>query len=212
MVHACGIRANGTAWCWGENRYGALGNNTVPGSEWGNVSTRPTQVVNDAGGAGWSDWVQIEANEHTCGRRSNGTIWCWGVHGGGLTLWSNTGRPAQVPNSAGGAGWTDWTHLTAGGNGGGCGIRANGTAWCWGLNSQGSLGDGTTDDSGEPVQVLNDTGGTGWNDWVSITLGQSSTTCGVRADASGWCWGQNQNYQVGDGTNIDRLLPTRITP
>ena len=35
-----------------------------------------------------------------------------------------------------------------------CGIRGDGTAWCWGSNGYGELGDGTTTDSATPVQVL----------------------------------------------------------
>ncbi len=201
-THSCGVRSNGTAWCWGEQDGGALGNDYIA-SGLGDRQLRPVQVVNSAGGPGWTDWVQIS---DTCGLRANGTAWCWGAATGGLA-YSDSGRPVQVPNSAGGPGWTDWIYIHRN-----CGLRANGTAWCWGNNGVGQYGIGVTgNETLNPQQVLNDTGGAGWNDWISIAPeGFYTGNCGVRADGSGWCWGGGDRYQLGNGSTSDRYSPTRV--
>jgi alpha-tubulin suppressor-like RCC1 family protein len=82
------------------------------------------------------------------------------------------------------------------GQGHGCGIRSSsatgGELWCWGRNTDGELGqgDGAGGQLRSPVRV-----GTA-NDWVDVDCGQG-TTCGVRADGSLWCWGDNDWGQVG---------------
>ena len=69
--HSCGIRAPGTLWCWGRNRRGQLGHDAGVGTD--DVNAGPAQV----GSA--SDWLSIgRGDEHTCGLRAPGTLWCWG--------------------------------------------------------------------------------------------------------------------------------------
>lgn len=83
-----------------------------------------------------------------------------------------------------------------------CGIRNNATLWCWGLNSQGQLGDGTTTSSGSPVQV-----GT-HADWQQIAPAYRHT-CGIRAGQM-WCWGLGSNGELGDGLSTSSLTPVRV--
>lgn len=257
---ACGIRANGTLWCWGAASAGNLGNNQSTTD-----ALRPVQVVNDSGGAGWSDWVDLTYN---CGIRTNGEAWCWGSDWGGhlgaggpgdtprpVRVQTNTGpgawsdwksvsasgdmmcglrrngtawcwgawggcvgnggcgtysRPVQVQTDTGPGSWSDWVQIN-GGWGGGCGIRANGTAWCWhGSNSSGQIGDNTTTLKYRPTQVLSDTGGAGWTDWVQIDMGLGRS-CGVRANGTAWCWGEADNGYLGVNDSVnDKLVPTQV--
>ena len=208
--YTCGVRANGTAWCWGDATFGKLGNNNATGDV-----SRPVQVLTNTGVGAWTDWLRITiANNTTCGIRSNGTAWCWGVstYGqmGNNTTTGNFPRPVQVHSDSSATGWTDWTSISIGATHT-CGIRSNGTAWCWGTNNRGQLGNNSTTDTTRPVQVLSDTGGAGWTDWASIMAGYGSTTCGVRANGTAWCWGKNDNGEVGDNTSgTDRLVPTWV--
>jgi alpha-tubulin suppressor-like RCC1 family protein len=105
----------------------------------------------------WSDWLNISAGSSTtCGVRSNGTAWCWGGGssgqlGDGTTTTSQT-TPVQVGTSGTSTLWSDWQSVSAGSTI--CGIRSNGTAWCWGFGSSGQRGDGaTTATQTTPVQV-----------------------------------------------------------
>ena len=74
-----------------------------------------------------------------------------------------------------------------------CAVKQDGSLWCWGDNSYGQLGDGTTAPKNTPVQIIS----SGVN---SVSLGDEHT-CAVKTDSSLWCWGRNSSGQLGDGTN-----------
>ena len=81
-------------------------------------------------------------------------------------------------------------------------IQTDGTLWCWGYNSNGQLGDGTTTDRTSPVQIGTDT-------WLRADVGYFHTM-GVKTDGTLWCWGLNSFGQLGDGTIVDKWVPTLI--
>ena len=76
-----------------------------------------------------------------------------------------------------------------------CAILATGSVECWGSNGFGQLGDGTTMDHPVPVSVNGITNAT------SVTVGESAQTCAVLATGAVDCWGNNENGQLGNGTN-----------
>ncbi len=139
--------------------------------------------------------------EHSCAVRSEGGAWCWGRNTYGQIGNGTTGPGPKTPTRVGTS--DDW-HAIAAGGASTCGIRANGTLWCWGLNHRGQLGDGTTKSKSSPIRV-----GTASN-WASVSAGWFDT-CGVRTDGSLWCWGDNSAGQIGDGTTTRRLVPTRLS-
>lgn len=79
----------------------------------------------------------------------------------------------------------------------------DGTLWAWGSNYYGALGDGTTIDRLNPVQIGLD------NNWVNIASGPGHTL-GIKSDGTLWAWGYNENGQLGDGTNLIRITPVQI--
>ena len=85
-----------------------------------------------------------------------------------------------------------------------CAILDEGSVSCWGLNDNGELGDGTNTDRNTPTQTASlGTDRTA----VAIAAGRYHT-CAILDDRSVSCWGENLFYQIGDGTNDDRLVPT----
>lgn len=64
-----------------------------------------------------------------------------------------------------------------------CGLTALGEAWCWGDNSLGQLGDGTTAPRRTPVKVA------GGIPFKTITTGGAGFTCALAADSTAYCWG-----------------------
>lgn len=80
----------------------------------------------------------------------------------------------------------------------------DGVVTCWGRNTYGQLGNGTTTDSRSPVTV------SGISTAVAVTAGKYHT-CAVLSDGSGRCWGRNTNGQLGDGTSTDRRTPVVVS-
>jgi alpha-tubulin suppressor-like RCC1 family protein len=207
--HTCGIRANGTMWCWGGAGSGQLGNNSTAPDR-----SRPVQVRDDTGAGTWSDWKYVTAGNVTCGIRSNGTLWCWGRQftgeSGNNSASSTNLVPVQVHSDSSATGWTDWISVSASDQHT-CGLRANGTAWCWGESANGRLGDNqATTDRLRPVQVQTDTGPGGWADWTAISAGWIHT-CGIRTNGTMWCWGGSTHGQLGDNqTAANRMRPVQV--
>jgi alpha-tubulin suppressor-like RCC1 family protein len=95
----------------------------------------------------------------------------------------------------------------AAGEGHTCAILDDGSVSCWGANSDGQLGDGTTTNRNTPTQ----TSSLGPDRTaVAITAGRFHT-CAILDDGSVSCWGENLEGRLGDGTTTDRNTPTQTS-
>ena len=188
--HNCAIRANDSrVLCWGENTNGQLGDGSIT------QRNNPTQVNYT------SNFTSVSTGSyHTCAIRTNdSSVICWGSNtygqlGDGTT--SDKKAPSQIANNA--------AHVALGvGDFDTCSIRQNDTrVMCWGDNTYGQLGDGTTVMAFAPVLT------TSALNFTSISVG-SSTTCAIRQnDSRVMCWGYNSAGQIGDGTSSQRSNPT----
>lgn len=83
-----------------------------------------------------------------------------------------------------------------------CAVRADSTVVCFGYNGNGQLGDGTTSSSSTPVTVRTAAGAV-LRRVVAIDAG-GSTTCALTRGGEAWCWGGNDDRNLGDGTDVDR--------
>ncbi len=182
--YTCAIRADDTLWCWGDDSHGQIGN----GSGASGTILPPYQT-----GTGFT-WKQVSAGGwHVCAIRSDDTAWCWGNNDGGRIGNAVTGGYAWVPTAV--SGGHTWKKIAAG-IAHTCGIRSDDTAWCWGGDAEGDLGNGTgSGDSNVPVAVQ--TGGV--QTWLDIDTGHD-TTCGVKTDNTGWCWGYGGEGNLGNNT------------
>jgi alpha-tubulin suppressor-like RCC1 family protein len=188
--HSIGLRANGTAWAWGRNLNGQLGDNTTTNR------SSPVSVVGS-----FTDWIQVSAGYlHSLAVRANGTAWAWGYNFYGR-LGDDTTTARSSPVSVIG-GFTNWTHISAG-SGHSLGLRADGTLWAWGYNGSGRLGDGTTTSRRSPVSVVG-----GFTDWTQISAGYAHNL-GVRADGTLWAWGGSGSGRLGTGSS-DVSSPTSV--
>jgi alpha-tubulin suppressor-like RCC1 family protein len=86
-----------------------------------------------------------------------------------------------------------------------CGLATDGEAYCWGRNSYGQLGDGTSVDEAQPVRVA---GGHAFASLRSF----GSHTCGSTLSGEAFCWGYNLDGQLGDGTRAHRNRPVYVEP
>lgn len=185
------IRSNGTLWAWGNNAFGQLGDGTSVSK------SSPVSVI-----GGFVDWLDVSnGTGHVLGLRSNGTLWSWG---GGFygKLGDGTTVSRSSPVSVVG-GFTDWVQASASTNHSAA-VRANGTIWAWGVNTDGQLGDNSTTNKSSPVSVVG-----GYSDWVQVATGTSHTV-GVRSNGTAWAWGNNSAGQLGDGTNTGSSSPVSV--
>jgi YD repeat-containing protein len=79
-------------------------------------------------------------------------------------------------------------------------LKSDGTAWAWGYNGFGQLGDGTTIDSITPVAV------SGFSEGTRLAVGFGHTVA-LKSDGTVYAWGYNHSGQLGDGTTTDSSVP-----
>ncbi len=213
-LFACAI-ANGAAYCWGDNTYGQLGNNSATTS-----FTTPQTVTAAAGLLSGKTVTQIATGyDHACAI-ADGIIYCWGRNnygqlgngpnngtGGASSGTTNQRSPVAVSTSSGLSGKVV-TNVLTGGYTHTCAV-ADGQAYCWGRNNLGQLGDGTTTDRPTPTAV-NITGvlsGKG----VTQLIGGDLYTCSV-ANGRAYCWGDNSFGQLGinDSLPASTSIPYRV--
>jgi hypothetical protein len=82
-------------------------------------------------------------------------------------------------------------------------VKADGSVWAWGKNTDGQLGDGTTTDSDEPVPIQES------GPWACVSAG-SNHTAAIKADGTLWTWGSNSNGQLGNGQPGNKSSPLQI--
>jgi alpha-tubulin suppressor-like RCC1 family protein len=145
---ALALGANGDAYAWGDNSYGELANGTTTGvnSCGGYCNPTPAPV------SGISGVSAIAAGQESAfALESDGTAYAWGDNtfgelGNGTTTGPACGggcNPTPEPVSD----LTDTSAIAGGGSAGvgfGLALESNGTAYAWGDNSHGELGNGTT--------------------------------------------------------------------
>ena len=192
--YSCALLSGGTIKCWGQNSSGQLGNGTYG---WNNGSSVPVSVT------GITTATAITAGfGHSCALIVGGTVKCWGGnYYGELGDGTTNGPSVPVPVSV--TGITTATAITAGSSYS-CALLSGGAIKCWGQNSSGELGDGTTNSSSVAVSV------TGITTATAITAGYSYS-CALLSDGTIKCWGNNSSGQLGDGTITSSLVPVSVT-
>lgn len=135
----CGIKQDGGLWCWGDNRYGQCGV-----GEPGKMLREPT-FVGSVGG----NWKNAMLSRYVgCGIKNDETIWCWGKIGR-----ESESRPTMVPDMKTASIYLSQRRAIKGNHN--CLIEKDGSLWCVGVNNFGQLGDGTTSDKTDLVQIDN---------------------------------------------------------
>jgi len=151
--------------------------------------------------ARWSS-ISSPGSGTTCALATNGTIWCWGLAEGtrGVPWDPANGDPvagtAVDPKQVGVA--TNWVSLEVG-TVHACAKNSLLEIWCWGKNSNGQLGDGTTTDSQVPVKVK-----ASGRVWYSFSVGNKNT-CGIQSSGL-WCWGDNSLNQILPAGGSDSVI------
>ena len=188
--HSCALRAGGTVSCWGDNAFGQIGN----GSFSGDVLT-PTTVTGISGASAIS-----AGGWHTCALVS-GAVWCWGLNDFGQIGNGSTNPREATPVQV--TGLTSVMSVSAG-DSHTCATRSPGDARCWGQNTYGQLGNGSTTDSNVPVVV------TGMSSATAISAGFAHS-CVRRSGGDVQCWGDNTFGELGDSSNMSSLTAVSVS-
>jgi alpha-tubulin suppressor-like RCC1 family protein len=204
--HSCALTKGGDVWCWGDNRWGQVSHNIE--QEW--VATPHKKAF------GATVMKQISAGlNHSCAHNGQ-NIFCWGQPSLG-----KTGRkydyeakvyedmePSQISRA-----WSVGTTIVDldAGREHSCVLIDDGEIYCWGsskfgqftglnVNTGSSVGSST---NASPAEVKEQT-------MMRTVHAGRLHSCTVSHDGEPYCWGSNRNYQLGDGSNIDREMPAPI--
>ncbi len=189
LLHTCGLKASGRAYCWGYNIGGELGDGSTTNS------SVPVAVLGDV-----AFTVISAGGYHTCGLTADGTAYCWGLNNSGQL---GTGSIANASSPVAVSGGLAFTAISAGGNHT-CALTVEAATYCWGNNSAGQLGNGTTTDASIPVPV------SGGLHFAGISARGGFHSCGLSTDGAAFCWGYNGSGQLGDGSLSDATNPVPV--
>jgi alpha-tubulin suppressor-like RCC1 family protein len=138
---------------------------------------------------------------HSCGVGRDGTAYCWGKSDVGQA--GVGGKVDVVAEPRPVSGDQSYSTIVAG-SAHTCARARDGTAWCWGRNVYGQLGDGTTTDRFAPVQVK------GLTRLVSLSA-TAAHACAMASGGETWCWGYNVDGQIGRDDKRSASSPIRVT-
>ena len=86
----------------------------------------------------------------------------------------------------------------------GCSVGTSGSVWCWGLNTSGEVGDGTTSNRYEMMRVPRISNAT------KVAIGYDFS-CALLATSEVMCWGLNATGQLGNGTTTRSVIPQKVS-
>ncbi len=150
---------------------------------------------------------------------TDGSVYTWGYNNyGQLGNGQSTGDgsttyaadPARVPDPKDASKTFKAAQISAGGFHA-LAISQDGTAWAWGYNDYGQLGDGTEISRPTPTQVGNPTNSSQPFQVAQISAGVIHSLA-IDKSGAAWAWGRNTNGQLGDNTTSNQPTPRRVSP
>jgi len=174
MWNTCGVTTDHSVYCWGR----------VP---------TPRAVG--------LQFLQVrEGTDFACGLTTTNRVYCWGFNQLGQLGNGSSETSSEVPVEL--AGGRRYKQLRVG-DSHGCATTIAGVSYCWGLNSAGQLGDGTTITRRTPVKIASTV------TFLLVSTGRYHT-CALSSSKKAYCWGRNEVGQLGIRNSINQLKPVPV--
>ena len=217
------IGQDGYVYTWGYNTHGQFGNNTSDGTSTTVFHPTPSRVFatgkSTAAAGPWLEAVQVSAGAwYALAIGEDGTTWAWGQNshgqlGNGTTTGEEGANPVpvrvQYPANAGSV---TATQISARGRHS-LAIDKEGNTWAWGYNSDGQLGNNSTNDRTIPVKVFafkQSTSSAGpWLNAAQISAGYYCSLA-IGMDGNAKAWGRNNYGQLGDNSTNTKSAPVPV--
>lgn len=187
--HTCALRRDGEVICWGDGDQGALGRGSTDDAR------TPVKVP------GLTEVVHIAAGKsHTCAATKGGAVHCWGSNGYKQLGQGGDLRQSLTPVEVGGL---KNVVFVGAGHYHSCAVTSRGGLSCWGYNSEGQIGDGSTDTAETPTRVSKVRGVT------QVALGEEHS-CAVTKAGQAYCWGSDGYGNLGGEERGDQTAPQQV--
>jgi alpha-tubulin suppressor-like RCC1 family protein len=174
MWNTCGVTTGHSVYCWG-----------------GVPSLRAAGL----------QFLQVrEGTDFVCGLTTTNRVYCWGFNQLGQLGNGSSETSSEVPVEL--AGGRRYKQLRVG-DSHGCATTVGGVSYCWGLNSNGQLGDGTTITRRSPVRIASNV------TFLVVSTGRYHT-CALSSAKKAYCWGRNDVGQLGIRNSITQLKPVPV--
>ena len=188
------LKADGTAWAWGNNIVGQLGTGDTTSY------SSPVAII------GNHSFIKILSSRSSTGGQSfalkaDGSLWSWGGENPGVgMLGHNDGLSYSSPVAVvGNHSFIDfcvsYSHTVA--------LKDDGSIWGWGSDSVGQLGKNSAGNVSSPVAVI------GNHSFTELMSGYRSTF-GLKENGELWAWGLNDNGQLGVGDMTNYSSPVKV--
>ena len=183
--HSAAITKDGSLYMWGENSDGQLGNGSTT-----NRST-PVKIMENVATVSLGAW-------HSAAITKDGSLYMWGYNNYGQLGNGSSGNyeksvsPIKIMENVAAVSLGAW-HSAA--------ITKDGSLYMWGENSDGQLGNGTTNNLTRPQRIAVNV--------QSVELYGSYTTA-ISKDGGLYTWGYNLNGRLGNGTTTNSYTPIKI--
>lgn len=179
--HVCAVDRQEFYYCWGDNSSGQLkaDKDSVP------FRSAPAGIQSSFGIRSI-----FAGGKTTCGRTNLEGLECWG-------------ELARYPEPRGASAPIRVQDVAMGSNHICMLTQKDNEAQCWGVGSDGRLGDGVVDDHyvKRPKKTLSE------SHFVQLAAGERHT-CGIRTDRKAFCWGNNTKGQLGVGSSDTPAIAT----
>jgi adhesin/invasin len=193
--HTCAITSGAALFCWGDNSSAQFGRGSFTPA----TSSSPLA----SGGTGATYTSVSTGDKFTCGVRTGGAGFCWGINGFGQL---GDGGTSSSPNPVAITGGLTLSQVATG-QVHSCGLTTGMDVYCWGFNLNGRVAQDTV---AFPGNILTPTQVAGLSNVVQLVVG-SAHTCALTSGNQVFCWGLNDAGQLGDNTTTNRPAATPIS-